>query len=183
MGKYLDIIEQAKHEPAERPSTPTDHNVANGLDREPSRATPERRSESAGNYPQNKPSILDQDNQQREPARDEPSGNATKGRDPAPVGATVRPSSATSAQSSPAGPPNSRSPLISEGVRAKIEAIEAEARSKGWPAELLWNNQFWGSPRGLAACLEAEDEIIEVASDFIVIRTGRDVQRFSRRVG
>ena len=85
--------------------------------------------------------------------------------------------------SAPSAPPNSRSPLISDSVRAKIEAIEAEARALGWPAELLWSNVFWGSPRGLAACLDASDEIVEVTADYIAIRTGRDLQRFYRHVG
>ena len=53
--------------------------------------------------------------------------------------------------------PDSRHPLICDAVRAKIEAIEGEARSKGWPTELLWNNAFWDLPRGLAAVLEPDD--------------------------
>ena len=78
---------------------------------------------------------------------------------------------------------NSRAPLIPDGIRAKIAAIEAEARAKGWPAELLWNNVFWGSPRGLAAVLEPEDVIAEVTADYITILTHqRDIQRFPRRV-
>jgi len=46
-------------------------------------------------------------------------------------------------------------PLIPEAIRAKIEAIEPEARAKGWPAELLWNNAIWDLPRGIAAVLDA----------------------------
>jgi|SRR5215472_16326484 len=43
--------------------------------------------------------------------------------------------------------PDSRNPLLAPEVRAKIEAIEAEARAKGWPAELLWNGgQYWNLP-------------------------------------
>jgi hypothetical protein len=38
------------------------------------------------------------------------------------------------------------------------KAIEAEARAKGWPAELLWNNVLWVSPRDLAALLDPKDE-------------------------
>ena len=79
--------------------------------------------------------------------------------------------------------PNSRSPLIPDDTRAKIAAIEAEARAKGWPAELLWNNVFWGGPRGLAAVLEATDEVVEVTDTCIVILTNRrDLQRFPRYV-
>jgi hypothetical protein len=44
--------------------------------------------------------------------------------------------------------PNSRSPLISGCIRAKIEAIEPKARALGWPPELLWNNQFLGFTEG-----------------------------------
>jgi hypothetical protein len=85
--------------------------------------------------------------------------------------------------SAPSVVPNSRSPLIPDRIRAKIEAIEAEARAKGWPAELLWNNVFWGRPRGLAAVLEPGDVITEVTPDHIVILTGgREFQRFSRYV-
>ena len=79
--------------------------------------------------------------------------------------------------------PNSRAPLITDDVRAKIAAIEADARAKGWPAELLWNSVFWGSPRGLAAVLKPEDEILEVTDTCITIRTcRRDIQRFHRYV-
>jgi hypothetical protein len=77
--------------------------------------------------------------------------------------------------------PDSRHPLIPPEVRAKIESIEAEARAKGWPAELLWNGGFWDSPRGLAAVLDREDEIAEVTADCIaILRTKRDVLRFRR---
>ncbi len=68
-----------------------------------------------------------------------------------------------------AAPPNSRSPLIPQGVRAMIEAIEPEARRLGWPAELLWNSEFWDSPRGLASILDPDDRIVEVRVDHIVI--------------
>jgi hypothetical protein len=77
--------------------------------------------------------------------------------------------------------PDSRHPLIGREVRAKIEAIEAEARAKGWPAELLWNADFWDSPRGLAALLDPEDEIVEVTPDCIeIVKCRRDIQRFRR---
>jgi hypothetical protein len=52
------------------------------------------------------------------------------------------------AKLAPAAPP--------DAVRAVIESIKLDARAKGWPAELLWNNEFWGSPRGLAALLDEE---------------------------
>ena len=38
------------------------------------------------------------------------------------------------------------------GKRADV-VLEAEARGKGWTAELLWNAGFWDMPRGLAAVL------------------------------
>lgn len=77
--------------------------------------------------------------------------------------------------------PNSRGPLIAPEVRLKIEAVEAEARRLGWPAELLWNPGFWDSPRGLAAVLDPEDEIVEVTPDDIsILRTKRDLLRFPR---
>jgi hypothetical protein len=79
--------------------------------------------------------------------------------------------------------PSSRHPLIPPEVRAKIEAIEADARAKGWPAELLWNSEFWGSPRGLAAVLDEEDVIAEVAADYIaILKMQRNILRFQRRV-
>jgi len=77
--------------------------------------------------------------------------------------------------------PDSRHPLVAPEVRAKIEAIEAEARAKGWPAELLWNGSFWDRPRGLAAILEAGDEIVEVTADGItILKLQRDMQTFRR---
>jgi hypothetical protein len=80
--------------------------------------------------------------------------------------------------------PDSRHPLIGPEVRAKIEAIEPDARAKGWPAELLWNNAFWDLPRGLAAALDDDDEIVEVTPDHIkILKCRRDVLRFLRHVG
>lgn len=77
--------------------------------------------------------------------------------------------------------PDSRHPLILDEVRFKIEAIYAIARAKGWPAELLWNSGFWDSPRGLAAVLDPEDEIVEVAPDYIaILKVKRDLLRFRR---
>jgi hypothetical protein len=35
-------------------------------------------------------------------------------------------------------------------VRAKIAGIKADARAKGWPAELLYKGNFWDYPRRLA---------------------------------
>jgi hypothetical protein len=79
--------------------------------------------------------------------------------------------------------PDSRHPLIDPEVRAKIEAIEAEARAKGWPAELLWSRVYWDLPRGLAAVMDADDEIGDVTPDYIEIwKLRRDRQRFMRRV-
>src|SRR5262249_20480233 len=79
--------------------------------------------------------------------------------------------------------PDSRHPLIAPAVRAKLEAIEPEARRLGWPAELLWNGTFWDSPRGLAAVLEPADEIAEVTADYItILKHRRDVLRFQRHV-
>lgn len=81
--------------------------------------------------------------------------------------------------------PDSRHPLVAPEVRAKIEAVESEARRLGWPAELLWNGGgFWNSPRGLAAVLDPEDEIDEVTPDYIaVLKSRRDLLRFYRRAG
>jgi TubC N-terminal docking domain len=77
--------------------------------------------------------------------------------------------------------PDSRHPLMPSEVRTKIEAIEAEARAKGWPAELLWNSDFWDCPRGLAAVLNAEDEIAEVSKDYIaILKVRRDLLKFRR---
>jgi hypothetical protein len=69
-------------------------------------------------------------------------------------------------------------------VRAKIEAIEVEARAKGWPAELLWNNESWDYPRGVAATLDADDTIVEVRPDYImIVKSRRDILRFARYAG
>jgi hypothetical protein len=77
--------------------------------------------------------------------------------------------------------PDSRHPLIDPAIRAKLEAVEAEARAAGWPAELLWNAGFWDRPRGLAAVLDPDDEIVEVAPDYIaILKTKRDLLRFRR---
>lgn len=79
--------------------------------------------------------------------------------------------------------PDSRHPLKPPEVGAKIEAIESEARAKGWPAELLWNAYFWNCPRGLAAVLDADDEIAEITPDYIaILRCRRDIHRFRRHV-
>jgi hypothetical protein len=64
---------------------------------------------------------------------------------------------------------------------AKLEAIEADARAKGWPPELLWNRNFWDCPRGLAAVLDPGDEITEVAVDHItILKVKRDLLNFRR---
>jgi hypothetical protein len=77
--------------------------------------------------------------------------------------------------------PDSRNPLIEPAIRVKIEAIEAEARTLGWPPELLWSCNFWDLPRGLAAILEPADEITQVASDRIeILKTKRDLLVFRR---
>jgi hypothetical protein len=79
------------------------------------------------------------------------------------------------------GVPAARRPLIPPAVRSKIEAIESDARAKGWPAELLWNAGFWDTPRGLAALLDPVDEIAEVTADAITILKPRSaVVRFRR---
>jgi hypothetical protein len=77
--------------------------------------------------------------------------------------------------------PNSRAPLIPDAVREKIAAIEPTARNLGWPPELLWNANFWDSPRGLAAVLDADDEIVEVAAEYIaILKVKRDLLKFRR---
>lgn len=78
--------------------------------------------------------------------------------------------------------PDSRVPLIPDAIRAKIEAIEPEAQRLGWPPELLWNSVFWGQPRGLAAVMDVDDEIVEVGPDEITILVcKKDLQKFRRR--
>jgi hypothetical protein len=80
-------------------------------------------------------------------------------------------------------PSNSRSPIIPPAIRAIIEDIEANARAKGWPAELLYNAEFWGSPRGLAAVLDEGDAIAEVTTDYIeIFKVKHTIQRFQRRI-
>jgi ribosomal protein L37AE/L43A len=77
--------------------------------------------------------------------------------------------------------PNSRHPLIPDVVREKIAAIEPTARNLGWPPELLWNANFWNGPRGLAAVLDANDEIAEVTVEYIaILKVKRDILRFRR---
>jgi hypothetical protein len=79
--------------------------------------------------------------------------------------------------------PHSRNPLIPDGVRSLIEGIEADARAQGWPAELLWNAEFWGSPRGLAAVLDESDAVDKVTSDYIeILKTEGSILRFQRSV-
>jgi hypothetical protein len=76
---------------------------------------------------------------------------------------------------------DSRHPLIRAEVRNKIESIEAQARRLGWPAELLWNNNFWDMPRGLASVLEIDDEIAEVTAEYIaILKTRSDLLKFRR---
>jgi hypothetical protein len=78
--------------------------------------------------------------------------------------------------------PNWRKPLVPPTVRAVIESIEVDARAKGWPPELLWNTEFWSSPRGLAALLAEGDAIVEVTIDYIaILKVERTVLRFQRR--
>jgi len=77
--------------------------------------------------------------------------------------------------------PNSRAPLIPDAIREKIAAIEPTARNLGWPPELLWNASFWDSPRGLAAVLDVDDEIVEVTADYIsILKIKRDLLKFRR---
>jgi hypothetical protein len=78
---------------------------------------------------------------------------------------------------------DSRFPLLAPETRTKIEAIEADARRLAWPTELLWNSGFWDCPRGLAALLDADDEIAEVTSDYIaILKTKRDLLKFRRHL-
>jgi hypothetical protein len=73
--------------------------------------------------------------------------------------------------------PKSRHPLIPDSVRATIEGIEADARVKGWPPELLWSAEFCGAPRGLAAVLDEGDGIGEVTSEFIeIVKSKRSIR-------
>jgi hypothetical protein len=78
---------------------------------------------------------------------------------------------------------NSRNRSVPAAVRVLIEEIEADARAKGWPADLLWNSHFWDSPRGLAALLDEGDAIAEVTTDYIAIfKVKHTIQRFQRRI-
>ena len=64
-----------------------------------------------------------------------------------------------------------------------MEGIEADARAKGWPAELLYNANFWDYPRGLAAVLDANDEIVDVTANTItILKIRSEILRFQRRV-
>jgi hypothetical protein len=66
----------------------------------------------------------------------------------------------------------------------KVEAIEAETRGKGSPAEILWNAGFLDLPCGHAAVLDAGDKIGDVTPEHIEIwKQRRDRQRFMRRAG
>lgn len=81
-----------------------------------------------------------------------------------------------------AASPSPRNPIIPPGVRSVIEAIEVDARAKGWPAELLWNSRFWDSPRGLAALIDEGDAIAEVTTTYIaILKVERKILRFQRR--
>jgi len=106
----------------------------------------------------------------------------------APKSATATSKTATAKPAPPAwrqaSAPDSRRPLTPPPIRAKIEAIEPEARRLGWPPELLWNASFWDLPRGLAAVLDPGDEIVEVTSEIItVLKTRHDLLRFARHAG
>ncbi|MBV8135349.1 MAG: hypothetical protein JO121_06880 [Deltaproteobacteria bacterium] len=80
-----------------------------------------------------------------------------------------------------AATPDSRYPIIPQEIRAKIEAIEQEARRLGWPPELIWSADFWGLPRGLAAVVDADDELGDVRSDYIeILGVKHVVRRFPR---
>lgn len=94
----------------------------------------------------------------------------------------VEQTSATHADWAAAAVPDSRAPLVPPEIRAKIETVESDARAKGWPAELLWGSGFWDCPRGLAAVLEADDEIAEVTdAEIVILKTRHDLLRFRRR--
>jgi len=74
-----------------------------------------------------------------------------------------------------------RREFIPDPIRQKIEAIEAEAHAAGWTAEQLWSRPFWNIPRGLAAVMQDDDEIVAVTPDSIeILRYRRDVLRFRR---
>jgi hypothetical protein len=99
-----------------------------------------------------------------------------------PEGAVASPQKTDAATWRHSVTPNSRNPIVPSAIRGIIEGIEAEARAKGWPAELLWNADFWDSPRGLAAVLDEEDVIAEVGPDHIaILKTEHNVLRFQRR--
>lgn len=46
---------------------------------------------------------------------------------------------------------------------------------------MLWNGGFWDCPRRLAAALDAEDEIVQVTTDYIdILKLRADLLRFRR---
>jgi hypothetical protein len=59
----------------------------------------------------------------------------------------------------------------------KSETIEAEARQRS--AELLWSRVYRDLPRGLAAILDADDEIGEVISEYVEVLKFRAISRVS----
>ncbi len=73
-------------------------------------------------------------------------------------------------------------PRVPETVRSEIARIEREALRLGWSRERLWVRAFWpDQPRGLAAVLQEEDEIAEVAAGYItILRARRSLLRFPR---
>src|ERR1700676_4504766 len=61
-------------------------------------------------------------------------------------------------------------------------SMTVRASGCGWPPELLYNSNFWDRPRGLAAILDANDEIAEVTADYIaILKVERNIVRFQRR--
>jgi hypothetical protein len=102
---------------------------------------------------------------------------------PTPISPTANVSSRTDAAAWRQKTPSKlRNPIIPRAIRTIIEGIEADARAKGWPADLLWNSHFWDSPRGLAALLDEGDAIAEVTPDYIaILKVELKVHRFQRR--
>jgi hypothetical protein len=66
---------------------------------------------------------------------------------------------------------------------ARVKADAARRPRQGLPAELLWNAGFSDCPRGLAAVVDPDDEIVEVTSDTTpILKCRRDLLSFRRHI-
>ncbi|MGO9268250.1 MAG: hypothetical protein ACLQBA_25750 [Candidatus Binataceae bacterium] len=80
--------------------------------------------------------------------------------------------------------PASRQPApLDPAIAAEIGRIEDEALAIGWSHARLWGADFWPvEGRGLAALLDAGDQIGAVTADYIeILKVERHLLRFQRR--